>query len=109
MTILDLLRTVGALLIGTGIGWSFGLLQAAAQRQNQAKEAAGQVKSIWRLMPGSGQRVAYLLLTLVLIQVVCPMLFANGTQWWVSGGLLAGYGYTWLQRLLQLRRANVKA
>lgn len=105
MNLIDLLRIAGSLLIGGGIGWSFGLLQAAAQRQNQEKETAGRVKSIWRLMPGSGQRVAYLLLTLVLIQIVCPMLFVEGTQWWVSGGLLAGYAYVWVQRLVRLRQA----
>jgi hypothetical protein len=38
-------------------------------------------------------RVAYLLLTLVAIQFICPMLFKNGTtQWWVSGGVIFGYG-----------------
>jgi hypothetical protein len=107
MIVLELLRTAGALAIGTGIGWSFGLLQAAAQRQNQEKETAGRVKSIWRLMPGSGQRVAYLLLALVLVQLVAPVVFAGGAQWWVSGGLLLGYGLTLAQRILRLRRAAV--
>jgi len=43
-------------------------------------------------MPGSGARVAYLLVILALVQFLCPMLFVNGIQWWVSGGVVAGYG-----------------
>jgi hypothetical protein len=29
---------------------------------------------------------------LVLIQVLCPVLFVNGIQWWVSAGVVLGYG-----------------
>ena len=109
MSLFDLLRHTSALCAGGLIGWGFGLLQAAAHRQNQEKADTGRVKSIWRLMPGSGQRVAYLLLTLVLVQYVCPLLFADGTQWWVSGGLLLGYGYTLTQRIVRLRRARAES
>ena len=36
---------------------------------------------------------AYLLITLVLIQFICPLLFKNdSTQWWVSAGVVVGYG-----------------
>jgi hypothetical protein len=38
----------------------------------------------------------------VLVQMICPMLFKDGsTQWWVSGGVVAGYG---LMLALQLRQ-----
>ena len=33
--------------------------------------------------------MAFLLITFVLIQVVCPMLFVNDIKWWVSGGVVA--------------------
>jgi hypothetical protein len=59
-------------------------------------------------MPGSGARVAYLLLLLIGIQLICPMLFRDGTQWWVSGGLALGYGWT-LLRELRLRQSGTKA
>jgi len=52
-------------------------------------------------MPGSGARVAYLLIALVIVQVVCPMIFNNSTKWWVSGGVAIGYG---LSLFLQLRQ-----
>jgi membrane protein implicated in regulation of membrane protease activity len=53
------------------------------------------------VMPGSGRRVAYLLVALVLVQIVCPLLFTNGVQWWVSGGLVAGYGVVLYWQLRQ--------
>jgi hypothetical protein len=38
--------------------------------------------------------------------VVCPLLFRDGTQWWVSGGVVAGYGWTLFQQLQRLRKAR---
>ena len=94
--------SIAALIVGGLIGAAFGMLQNAARRQNEKREAAGSFKSGWSLMPGSGVRVAYLLITLVLIQFICPMLFKNGsTQWWVSGGVVVGYG---LMLAIQLRQ-----
>ena len=84
---------------GGAIGFAFGLLQQAALRRNAEREQAGKLKSGWSLMPGAGARVAYLLLVLALIQLVCPLLFADGTQWVVSGGLVLGYGWTLLRQL----------
>jgi len=51
---------------------------------------------------GCGARVAYLLLTLLLVQYICPLLFVEGTQWWVSAGLVIGHGLL-LYRQLRLR------
>jgi multidrug efflux pump subunit AcrB len=93
---------IAALVIGGLIGTAFGMLQNVARRKNEQKEKQGEFKNGWSLMPGSGARVAYLLITLVLIQIVCPMLFKGGaTQWWVSGGVALGYG---AMLFLQLRR-----
>ena len=100
---LEILRSILAVGVGVGIGLAFGRLQNFARQQHQRMVDAGEFKSPWRIMPGSGGRVALLLIALVLIQVVCPMLFADGTQWWVSGGLLAGYGWTLFQQLRHRR------
>ena len=97
--------SIAALIVGGLIGAAFGLLQNVARRKNEQREAQGVLKSGWSLMPGSGVRVAYLLLTLVLIQILCPVLFKNNsTQWWVSGGLVAAYGWALAQRLRRQRR-----
>jgi hypothetical protein len=90
--LIDLLRDFVGLLAGGVIGLGFGKLQLAALRQNERREQSGRLKNGWSLMPGAGVRVAYLLVTLALIQLVCPLLFADGTQWLVSAGLLLGYG-----------------
>ena len=92
---------IAALIAGTAIGYCFGLIQAIARRKNEEREQAGNLKSGWSLMPGSGARVAYLLIALVIVQVVCPMIFNNSTKWWVSGGVAIGYG---LSLFLQLRQ-----
>jgi hypothetical protein len=98
---ITMLASIAALIVGGLIGVAFGQLQNVARRRNEKREAAGTLNSGWSLMPGSGVRVAYLLITLVLIQIICPMLFKNGsTQWWVSGGVVVGYG---LMLALQLR------
>ena len=93
-----------ALATGSAIGYAFGLLQAAALRRNEQRQSEGRLKHGWSLMPGAGVRVAYLLLVLLGVQVICPMLFRDGIQWWVSCGVLAGYGWTLLRRILRLRR-----
>jgi len=99
--------SIAALIVGGLIGVAFGQLQNVARRKNEQKEQQGKFKSVWSLMPGSGVRVAYLLLTLVLIQIVCPMLFKNGnTQWWVSGGVVAGYGAMLFLQLRERISAN---
>jgi hypothetical protein len=88
-----------ALIAGGAIGASFGLIQASAWRRYQKLEQAGKLSTGWAVMPGSMRRVAYLLLALALVQVVCPLLFANGQQWWVSGGVAGGYGLILFRQL----------
>jgi hypothetical protein len=90
--LIDLVRDLVGLAAGGAIGLAFGLLQQTALRQNEERERTGHFKNGWSLMPGAGVRVAYLLITLALIQLICPLLFAEGTQWVVSAGLLLGYG-----------------
>jgi hypothetical protein len=84
---------------GAGIGLAFGLLQETAKRRHQERLDRGDLRSAWSLIPGAGTRVAYLLVTLAVIQACFPALFAHNVQWWVSGGLVAGYGYTLFRKL----------
>jgi hypothetical protein len=104
----ELLRDLSGLLAGGAIGLAFGSLQQAALRRHEQLEQSGKLKSGWSLMPGAGARVAYLLIALALIQFVCPLLFADGTQWWVSAGLVVGYG-SLLYRQLRLRMQEGRA
>ena len=102
----DLFRSVLALLGGASIGYGFGLLQATAQRRYERNQQAGQLGNGWAVVPGSMRRVAYLLVVLALIQVLCPVLFVDGIQWWVSGGVVGGYGAQ-LFTQLRLRRQRL--
>jgi hypothetical protein len=106
--LLNLVYDFTGLLAGGVIGYAFGLLQQIAKRRNELLEKSGELKSAWSVMPGSGARVAYLLLTLVLVQWICPLLFTDDTQWWVSAGLVASYGYL-LYRELRTRMREVSA
>jgi hypothetical protein len=87
-----MIQAIAGLIAGLMIGLAFGMVQDAARRRNERRQQAGTLTSGWAVMPGSGVRTAYFVIALVLIQVVCPLLFVNGTQWWVSGGVVAGYG-----------------
>jgi hypothetical protein len=104
----DYLHDLAGLLAGGAIGLAFGWLQAAALRQHEQLERSGRLRSVWSLMPGSGARVAYLLIALALVQFICPLLFVGGTQWWVSAGVVAGYGWRLYRQLRdRLRLARV--
>ena len=98
-----LLRPLGGLVAGAAIGLGFGMVQNLALRRNQQLQQAGELKSGWAVMPGSMRRIAYLMVALVAVQVLCPLLFTDGVQWWVSGGVVAGYAVM-LFRQLHFRR-----
>src|SRR5690348_11069690 len=104
MQISQLLWSALGLVVGGGIGYFFGRIQEAAQKRNQMRENAGKFKNAWAGMPGSTGRVFYLLIALVLIQVVCPLLFANGIQWMVSAGVAMGYGAVLYRQLTHKRQ-----
>lgn len=90
-----------AMIAGALIGVGFGIVQDAARQRNERLQTAGKLKSAWAVMPASGRRVVYLLITLVLVQLGCPLLFKDGTQWWVSAGVAGGYGYVLLRELVR--------
>ncbi len=104
----ETLQTIGALLAGGVVGLAFGQLQQAASRRHGALQQAGRLNSGWAIMPGSFRRVAFLLLALVLVQVLCPALFANTGQWWVSAGVVIGYGVVLARQLRQRWGGNPK-
>ena len=98
---MSLVWSLAGLFGGALIGASFGAIQEAALRRHRKREQAGKLNSGWGIVPGSMRRVAFLLAALALIQLTFPLLFTNGFQWWVSGGVVAGYG---TMLLLQLRQ-----
>src|ERR1044072_8548453 len=104
---LNMLQSIAGLIVGALIGTGFGLVQDAARRRNERKQAEGKLNSGWAVMPGSGARVAYLLILLVLIQLICPILFRDRIQWWVSGGIVLGYGLILFRQLQRRRKEGV--
>jgi hypothetical protein len=102
-----IVRSVFALGGGIAIGYGFGLIQAAAQRRNDRRLQTGELKNPWSVMPGSGLRVASLLIVLAAIQVVCPLFFADSVQWWISAGVAGGYGGMLFRQLQERRTANL--
>jgi len=100
------LRLILALLVGGAIGYGFGLVQLRALRRYEKMQIAGKLKHYVGVMPGSMRRVAFLLLVLLIVQVLCPVFFADGTQWWVSGGVMLGYGCHMFQQLQAKRKAG---
>jgi hypothetical protein len=96
-----------AVAAGGAIGYFFGLIQARALRRNERRQKDGTLSNGWAVMPGSASRVAYLLMVLVAIQFLCPLLFKAGTQWWVSAGVVMGYGYVLYRRLMQRKAAAI--
>ena len=102
---METLRLILGLLVGGAVGYSFGLIQMAATRRHEKLIAEGKFKS-WGVVPGSGRRVAYLMAALLLVQIVCPVFFQNNMQWWVSGGVVAGYAWLLFQQFQKLRKAR---
>src|SRR5262249_12050923 len=100
---MKMLPPIAALLAGGIIGAGFGLVQEAARRRNQRRQDVGRLNNVWTVMPGSGVRVFYLLIALVLIQIGCPLLFSDAVKWWVSTGVAVGYGAILFRNLRQRR------
>jgi membrane protein YqaA with SNARE-associated domain len=96
-----------AVVAGGLVGYCFGKIQEIAAQRYQKLQEDGQFKSVASMVPGSMRRTAGLLMALAAVQLVCPMLFTNGSQWWVSGGLVAGYGLV-LYNQIRARMASVR-
>jgi hypothetical protein len=104
ITLTNVFRVIFAPIAGGLIGYVFGLIQNAARLRHEKRQLEGKLKNGWSIIPGSGARVAYLLVALVLVQLICPLLFVEGTQWLVSAGLAAGYGWVLLEQLRRRRK-----
>ena len=102
--LLNVLRVSLALIAGGFIGYAFGLIQNAARLRHEKRQLEGKFKNGWSIIPGSGARVAYLVVALLLVQLICPLLFVDGSQGVVSGGLVAGYGWVLFQQLRRRRK-----
>src|ERR1051326_5847332 len=96
---ISLLSWSVALIGGATIGYGFGVLQEIGRRRHELRAQSGKLKNMWSLMPGSGTRVAYLLIALALVQLICPLLFRDGTQWRGSAGVMLGYGWVFFLQL----------
>jgi hypothetical protein len=103
--LISLILPPTALIAGGMIGYTFGLIQAAAARRYERLQLQGKFTSGWNATPGSFRRVAYLLVALALVQFLFPMFFAPGgsSRWCVSAGVVAGYGWTLYKQLRQRR------
>jgi len=99
--LIHILSDLTGLVAGALIGLSFGAIQEAAARRYHRLQNAGKLTSGWALLPGSMTRTAFLLVGLAGVQLICPLLFSNGCQWWVSGGVVAGYGWLLWRKLRQ--------
>ena len=95
-----------AVAAGGAIGYFFGLIQNRALQRNEKRQQSGELGNGWSVMPGSATRVAYFMMVLIAIQFLCPLLFKDGTQWWISAGVVLGYGYVLYRRLMQ-RKASL--
>ena len=79
--------------VGAEIGAGFAWLQSVALHRNEMLLQQNQKPNWWmQQIPGSGGRVAFLLMALVLTQVLFPSLFPGANKWWVTGGLVLAYG-----------------
>jgi len=107
MHITTIIYLTSALAAGGLIGLGFAMLQEAGLRHHQRMEREGRVKSVWLLMPGSLGRVVCLLIALAIVQIGCPLLFREGCQWWVSAGVVGGYGFA-LARQLRAKLSDNK-
>jgi len=100
--LMNILLPLGGLILGGVIGLAFGSIQNAALLRHKKLQQGRSLSSGWALVPGSMRRVAFLLITLAVVQIACPMLFeGDSIQWLVSAGVVLGYGWTLLQRLRQ--------
>jgi hypothetical protein len=108
LTFIGIISAIAAILVGGVMGYGFGLIQRSARSKNERLQESGKLNNGWAVMPGSGRRVAYLLICLAGVQFICPMLFVNGIQWWVSAGVVGGYGVVLYQQLRQ-RMSEKKA
>ncbi len=102
---MDFVRLPAGLLVGGALGLAFGAIQDAARRRHERLQLQGRFRSGWAAAPGSFRRVGFLMAALAVVQLACPVFFEPGSAgpWFVSAGVVAGYGWTLLRTLRQRR------
>ena len=93
---------VQGIALGAIIGGGFAWLQLQALRRNELLERRQELPSLLKRLPGSGARVAFLLMALVLVQVLTPA----ADKWWLSGSLIVTSSIPILWRLTHLPRSR---
>jgi hypothetical protein len=83
------------IIVGVVIGGAFAWLQLLALRRNELLEKQEKVPTLLRQIPGSGGRVAFLLMALVLAQV----LFQQASVVWMAAGVAVAYAIPFVMRL----------
>lgn len=83
------------IILGAVIGGAFAWLQLLALRRNELLEKQEKVPTLLRQIPGSGGRVAFLLMALVLAQV----LFQKASVVWMAAGVAVAYAIPFVIRL----------
>jgi len=83
------------IILGVIIGGAFAWLQLQALRRNEMLERREQLPALLRQIPGSGGRVAFLLVALVLAQVV----FQKASVVWMAAGVAVAYAIPFIWRL----------
>ena len=83
------------IIVGAVIGGAFAWLQLLALRRNELLEKQEKVPTLLRQVPGSGGRVAFLLMALALAQV----LFQKASVVWMAAGVAVAYAIPFVMRL----------
>jgi len=83
------------LILGVAIGGTFAWLQLLALRRNELLEQRQELRGLLRQLPGTGGRIAFLLIALVLVQILFPTV----DKWWLTGGLVVAYGIPFFWRI----------
>jgi hypothetical protein len=103
----EFLNPAFSLSLGATIGFAFGNLQNAAQKRHEQRQSqTDKLNNGWTNVPGSMTRVALLLGSLGVAQLLLPALFTGGNQWSVSAGVIAGYAVPLWTRFRERRAAG---
>ena len=84
--------------MGILTGGVFAWVQLQALRRNELLAKRQQLPTILKRLPGSGIRVAFLLMALVLVQILAP----GVDKWWLSGSLIVSSSIPIVWRLMQM-------
>ena len=105
-TLIEITRALVGLVAGIAIGYGFGVMQKKARGKNEQLQNEGRLANGWLVMPGAMKRVSYLLIGLAGIQFFFPVLSIGRAPWFVSSGVVLGYGWILIKHIQHLRSLN---